>query len=268
MLSFVFLAVNVAQWSSKELDLGLQYLPTSERSRILRFRLKADQYRSLASQLLKRYLVSKHLNVAWDEITFKESEFGKPSLAINTMDNIDFNVSHHGEWVVIAACSNGKIGIDVTRNELPSERIDAFIECFADQLTDDELVKLHNANDDSQKLQLFYEIWCLKESYIKALGTVAIQTYEISYLNKNAEKMDPKVIVHDSKEPANDKAYLFNLSYIDKEHPVAICTNAKLNGTEKILSESSLKMGSTQADIEKNGSLFSIITFNQIVQGS
>jgi phosphopantetheinyl transferase len=51
------------------------------------------------------------------------------------MDNIDFNVSHHGEWVVIAACSYGKIGIDVTRNELPSERIDAFIECFADQVS-------------------------------------------------------------------------------------------------------------------------------------
>ncbi|KAI9288539.1 4'-phosphopantetheinyl transferase superfamily [Umbelopsis sp. AD052] len=268
MLPFVFLAVNVAQWSSNELDLGLQYLPVTERNRILRFRLKADQHRSLASQLLKRYLFSKHMDIAWEDITFKESEYGKPSTTLDVGENVDFNVSHHGEWVVIGLCSNGTIGVDVTRYETPHESVDAFVDCFADQLAEDELVKLHSTKNESQKLQLFYEIWCLKESYIKALGVGLHKDLKfVNFLSsKNAGKEGQNVVVQDLKEPENEKTFVFNLSYIDQEHPVAICTNAKVQGSEKILSSSSLKVGQTKQDIEKNGSQFDIVTFSDMVQ--
>jgi phosphopantetheinyl transferase len=49
-------------------------------------------------------------------------------------DNIDFNVSHHGDWVVLAACTNGKIGVDVTRRDVPKEDVDSFVNYFTDQV--------------------------------------------------------------------------------------------------------------------------------------
>jgi phosphopantetheinyl transferase len=58
-------------------------------------------------------------------------------------ENVDFNVSHHGEWVVIGLCSNGTIGVDVTRNELPQESVDTFIDCFADQVRFTLFGRLH-----------------------------------------------------------------------------------------------------------------------------
>jgi phosphopantetheinyl transferase len=48
--------------------------------------------------------------------------------------DIDFNLSHHGDWVVIAACSNGEIGIDVTTRNIPSGSIQEFIDCFTFQV--------------------------------------------------------------------------------------------------------------------------------------
>lgn len=83
---------------------------------------------------------------------------------------------------------------------------------------------------------------------------------------KNAGKEGQNVVVQDLKEPENEKTFVFNLSYIDQEHPVAICTNAKVQGSEKILSSSSLKVGQTKQDIEKNGSQFDIVTFSDMVQ--
>lgn len=83
---------------------------------------------------------------------------------------------------------------------------------------------------------------------------------------QKAEQDGPHIVVQDSKEPENEKTFVFNLSYIDHEHPVAICTNAKLQGSEKLLSSSSLKMGQNKQDIEKYGSPFEIITFSDMVQ--
>lgn len=57
------------------------------------------------------------------------------SKVANGIDNVDFNVSHHGDWVVIAACSDGKIGVDVTKRQAPREDLDSFINCFADQVS-------------------------------------------------------------------------------------------------------------------------------------
>jgi phosphopantetheinyl transferase len=101
MVPLVLLAVNVAKWSSKEvgitflycfteffpsnlslsqLELGLQHLPAEEHGSILRYRLKEDRHRALASQLLRRYLFAKYLEIPWAQLTFETSEFGKPRL--------------------------------------------------------------------------------------------------------------------------------------------------------------------------------------------
>lgn len=85
-------------------------------------------------------------------------------------------------------------------------------------------------------------------------------------MEKNIAQNVHKITVQDSEEPQNNDTFRFNLSYIDRDHPVAICTNAKLDGFEDTISMTSLTMGQSQQDIQRNGFPFDVINFSQIIQ--
>jgi hypothetical protein len=85
-------------------------------------------------------------------------------------------------------------------------------------------------------------------------------------LEKNIAQNVHKITVQDSEEPQNNDTFRFNLSYIDRDHPVAICTNAKSDGFEDTISMTSLTMGQSQQDIQRNGFPFDVINFSQIIQ--
>ncbi|KAJ2961402.1 hypothetical protein NQZ79_g3411 [Umbelopsis isabellina] len=272
MLPLVLLAVNIAEWSSKELERGIPYLPAKEQQRVWRYRLKLDRYRSLASQLLRRYLFVKHFNISWEQLVFETSEFGKPRLtepkANEGFGDIDFNVSHHGDWVVLAACSNGKIGIDVTTRDIPSGSIQEFINCFSSQLAEDEIQVFRQIDDMRRKLWLFYEIWCLKESYIKALGVGLHKDLKhVSFVSSKEDRMAVrKVQVHDVEAPDNDTNYFFHLSYLDSQHPVAICTNTDLSYADYLLNSTSLEVDQRQSNTPLLATSFTKITLDEILQ--
>lgn len=181
---------------------------------------------------------------------------------------MDFNVSHHGDWVVLAACSNGKIGIDVTTRDIPSGSIQDFINCFSSQLAEDEIQVLSKIEDMRRKLWLFFEIWCLKESYIKALG-VGLHK-DLKYVNFVSSKNDltalRKVQVHDLEAPGNDMSYNFHLSYLDSQHPVAICTNTNLSDAEDLLKSTSLAVDQRQSNTPPTATSFTKITLDEILQ--
>lgn len=73
-----------------------------------------------------------------------------------------FNISHSGEWCFVAF-SDGKIGIDVQKiKELKGNVAQRFF---------NEKDNLY-INGDSEKAVLrTIEVWCVKESYVKMLGT-------------------------------------------------------------------------------------------------
>lgn len=85
-------------------------------------------------------------------------------------------------------------------------------------------------------------------------------------LGEHADEDKCNISLRDSQEPENNKLFRFNLSYIDKDHPVAICTSARSNGAEDNLSRSGLRLGQSYADAQACGTPFSIISFNQIIQ--
>lgn len=85
-------------------------------------------------------------------------------------------------------------------------------------------------------------------------------------MEKDIDQNVHKITVQDSEEPQNNNTFRFNLSYIDRDHPVAICTNAKSDGVEDTISMSSLRMGQSQQDIQRSGFPFNVINFSQIIQ--
>jgi 4'-phosphopantetheinyl transferase len=76
--------------------------------------------------------------------------------------NIHFNISHAGEWV-LCAISNTEIGIDI---EL-IQPIDLDIAKY--YFSEVEYMDLQR-KEGAEKVSYFFDLWTLKESYIKARG--------------------------------------------------------------------------------------------------
>lgn len=83
------------------------------------------------------------------------NRYGKPLI-----NGIDFNISHSGNYVVLVI-GNSEIGIDI---EYKKERNIELIEKF---FTEQEQQFIKSANDP---LLAFYQVWTLKEAYLKAVG--------------------------------------------------------------------------------------------------
>jgi 4'-phosphopantetheinyl transferase len=85
----------------------------------------------------------------------KYSPYNRPYIK----ENIDFNISHSGEYVVCAVASNMQIGIDIEEIK-PVDFPD-----FDNVMTMAEWENIHHATDP---LRAFYTHWTIKESVIKA----------------------------------------------------------------------------------------------------
>jgi 4'-phosphopantetheinyl transferase len=189
--------------ASRALDL----LSSTERAAVLRYFQLNDAKMSLASHLLKRYVISRYADVPWDEATATRNEKGKPIyLASDGREPLAFNVSHQAGMLALAAVAgyeggNGKVdvGVDVVS---PTERRERDLKMIEEDGRGNEkqgwirFVKLHEevfADDEADylksdallegwkdgegngdaldyRLRCFYTLWCLREAYIKMTG--------------------------------------------------------------------------------------------------
>ena len=77
-----------------------------------------------AGRLLLRKAISETLKMPYKDLKLARTEKGKPfiSSAIpNVFKNFSFNVSHQGEFTVLATNLGGPIGVDVMNIERPSK---------------------------------------------------------------------------------------------------------------------------------------------------
>ncbi|MDI9245584.1 4'-phosphopantetheinyl transferase superfamily protein [Marinobacter sp. CHS3-4] len=144
--------------------------PAIERSNRLFW--KKDRVRFLCSHLLRRALLSRLTGVPMDEILFTTNRYGKPYLTLGGHEHSagtwNFNVSSSADWVAFLATNNGQCGIDIER--LPD----------TDPMPDLKEMSKANVFSGREKEYLmsgpgsfrlrFYQIWTLKEAYLKYTG--------------------------------------------------------------------------------------------------
>jgi 4'-phosphopantetheinyl transferase len=92
---------------------------------------------------------------------FPRGVHGKPRLS--DRDDLFFNISHAGE-IVVVAFSDREIGVDVERHG--RARLDVSSRFFH---PDEHAMLL--AADEVTRERLFTELWAIKESFVKYLGT-------------------------------------------------------------------------------------------------
>lgn len=179
---------------------ALALLNPEERKSVLRYLFVRDAKMSLASHLLKHYVISKTLDLPWAETKITRNAKTKPIYAAPDPSNpspIDFNVSHQAGLVALVAAhgSDVDVGCDVV---CMSERADrdqamiakegwpAFVDMHADVFAPGEAAYLKHRilsaipgalpagasakQVNEFKLRCFYTLWCLREAYVKMTG--------------------------------------------------------------------------------------------------
>ncbi|KAI9280099.1 4'-phosphopantetheinyl transferase superfamily [Sporodiniella umbellata] len=204
----------VEEFKGNKFDQAIKKLTPEEAASVSRFKFLKDQHLALASILLRRHYFSNLLNVAWEELKFDKHPGGKPFL--RNHKDIDFNISHEGNWVIFG-CSKGlKVGVDVVDIVKPTTGSDEnFILPFEPQLTGEELRLVMDSKDN--KLSAFFEIWGCKESYIKAIGVgLYMELKKLNFKNENQQ-------VSLYFEEKRLRSWRFYITYLDLSTVAVVC---------------------------------------------
>ncbi|NDY73017.1 phosphopantetheinyl transferase [Desulfobacter hydrogenophilus] len=127
-----------------------------------RYMKPSDRHLSLVSRALVRYVIGEVTRQDPQSLNFLTNEHGKPFLV--GLPDIHFNLSHSHGAAVCALCRNAPVGVDV---EDVGRHTDFSIAKRFFSFCEAELV---SRAPEAEKRKLFFDIWTLKEAYIKAVG--------------------------------------------------------------------------------------------------
>jgi 4'-phosphopantetheinyl transferase len=138
-----------------------------ESARHLRFRFDRDRRLYLATRVLARHVLSRYENISPAEWRFAAGSHGKPRVDSPTLEvPLHFNLSNTSGLVVCAVSrAHEAVGVDIERTDRPAE-YDRLAARFFSLEEAEGLARL----PDASKRGRFFQLWTLKESYIKARG--------------------------------------------------------------------------------------------------
>ncbi|QOT00488.1 4'-phosphopantetheinyl transferase superfamily protein [Brevibacterium sp. JNUCC-42] len=199
----------------------LHHVSPEKREKIIRFRRREDAYRGLLADLLVRYILSEYHHIPKEEILFKHNEYGKPYLPNHTTCYV--NLSHSGEWVV---CGTGSmlVGIDVEQQKT----ID--LEIAKNYFSQQEYMDLLAKSEGEEQLSYFYDLWTLKESYIKAVGkglSIPLSSFSVRKNENNT--------IDFSKDTPSRTNWFFKQYQLASHYPLSVCSASNLFAEEIVM---------------------------------
>lgn len=184
----------------------LNCVAPDKKERLKRFYHIEDTRRGLFADLLIRDVIIQKTGLKNEDISFTTNEYGKPFL--KDRDDIQFNLSHSGIWVV-GVIDHQVVGIDVER----VQEID--LDISKNYFSPDEHEDLMSKAD---KFDYFFTLWALKESYIKILGkglSHPLNAFSIKFINPR------EIIIKVEGQRIRD--VFFRQYEIDKAYKMAVC---------------------------------------------
>lgn len=160
-------------------------LTTAELARVARFHFEHDRHSAAVVRLFIRQLLSHYAAVAPAQWRFETGAHGRPEIIAPPLP-LRFNLSHCDNLVVAAVVQRHSVGVDceLTRRQCS---ISALAERF---FAPTEAAELRALPPEAQR-QRFFDLWTLKESYIKALGLGLAQPlnqFTFRLLSRNGEE--------------------------------------------------------------------------------
>ncbi|XP_071707801.1 uncharacterized protein [Rutidosis leptorrhynchoides] len=184
--------------------------------------LSSDRKRALVSRLLQYAVAHQIIGIPFDQIVINRTPQGKPYLKSNDNNvkfpNFNFNVSHHGDYVAIASEPICLVGLDIVSCFIPGkETVSEFIHNFVSYFSSLEWEMIVNAGSDDDVLDVFFRYWCLKEAFVKALGTGV--GYKLSHVEFHHKDWTDIYVKVDGDVLKDWKFWLFELH---RKHRVVV----------------------------------------------
>ena len=146
---------------------ALAWLDEGERSRRDRFRHDGRRRQYTLCRAALRAILCDRLDCGNEELSFVESERGKPHAHLHGAPApVSSSVSHSGVHGLLAVARDGRLGVDV-EERVARRDLDALMEAV---LTPEERAEIVAAGA-GERIGRFYGIWTIKEALVKALGT-------------------------------------------------------------------------------------------------
>jgi len=142
-------------------------LSDDELARLDRFKLPNAAAQFIQTRARLRRWLGERLDLPPQSLRFELSERGKPRLAVGCgTANLEFSVSHSGDWGMIALSTAGAVGIDIERHDTTRD-FDALARRF---FSTEEADALRATPHEAERIALFYALWTAKEALAKATG--------------------------------------------------------------------------------------------------
>lgn len=213
---FLYAVYFSEKFKREEYNALFEIVSKKRKNRIQKFYFNADKIRCLLAEVLLRYSLWKHYKIIDDDISYQYNEFGKPYL--KKYKNIHFNLSHSGEWVLCGVGDN-PLGVDVEKIK------DIDINIAKRFYTNNEYNYILQ-QPDGKREYAFYELWTLKESYIKAVGkghNIALNSFSFVKINNIIR------LFHNNKI---QNSFLFLNGQLDMKHHTAVCVENEVDDIE------------------------------------
>lgn len=156
----IYAVSGADEMGDKEFDILLSRATSRRRNRAGKFLKREDACRSLVSEAMLRFAWKNETCMDPDLMALACNAYGKPFLPGSS---VHFNIAHSGKWVV-CALDTMEVGIDVEHHRDLGTRI---AERF---FAGPEKSSLQGLSPGPISQKAFFDIWTLKESYVKAIG--------------------------------------------------------------------------------------------------
>ncbi|MET0333530.1 MAG: 4'-phosphopantetheinyl transferase superfamily protein [Rhizobacter sp.] len=183
-----------------------------------RFYFERDRSRYRVTRALVRSVLSRYApSIAPNDWRFEATSYGQPVITNPEPEaqRLSFNLTHTHDLVVLAVTEGRAVGVD-TENITRGALLDVADRFFAPS----ECKHLRALPPDA-KPKRFFELWTLKESYIKARGMgLSIPLHKFAF-----DLRDPQAVSLSTVEDLQDPAERWALRHLwaTPDHPVALC---------------------------------------------
>jgi len=130
------------------------HLSADELARANRFRFEEDRIRWIRARSSLRVILASYEGGDPAALVFRYAKHGKPALL--SASSIEFNLSHAGDWAMVAVAQAVPVGVDI-------ERLRANVDMAA-------LLRRLGETDLPQTEQELYQVWTRREARTKAEG--------------------------------------------------------------------------------------------------
>ena len=152
-------------------------LPRADLERAERFARQADHDRHILAWVVVRLLLAAALDSPPQSLVFAENEYGKKHIDLPGCA-LRFNLSHSGDYVLVALADGAAVGVDVERMRPLPDLLAVAARFFSPA----ERTVLQSIPAERQE-DAFYAVWTRKEAFIKAVGmglSLSLDAFDVS----------------------------------------------------------------------------------------